>query len=149
MSKVFTQLGRRQDDGLFMFYIFHFAGLATLVLLLKDRMPLTKRDVFFGVMVGIPNFLSSRLLLAALTQLPAFLVYPSYSVGGHPGDQRGQLLPLPGTAEPPPDGRRRHDPGGPGAAQSVTRPLTACPSGNRSGSCVVKQKRRLLLCQPL
>ena len=81
MSKVFTQLGRRQDDGLFMFYIFLFAGMATLVLLLKDRMPLTKRDVFFGVLVGIPNFLSSRLLLAALTQLPAFLVYPSYSVG--------------------------------------------------------------------
>ena len=31
--------------------------------------------------MGVPNFLSSRLLLAALTELPAFLVYPSYSVG--------------------------------------------------------------------
>ena len=81
MSKVFTQLGRRQDDGLFMFYIFLFAGLATFGLLLKDRMRLTRRDVFFGVLVGIPNFLSSRLLLAALTKLPAFLVYPSYSMG--------------------------------------------------------------------
>lgn len=81
MSKVFTQLGRRQDDGLFMFYIFLFAGLATLVLLLKEHRALTRRDVFFGVLVGVPNFLSSRLLLAALTQLPAFLVYPSYSVG--------------------------------------------------------------------
>lgn len=81
MSKVFTQLGRRQDDGLFMFYIFLFAGLATLALLVKEHRPLTPRDVFFGVLVGVPNFLSSRLLLAALTQLPAFLVYPSYSVG--------------------------------------------------------------------
>lgn len=81
MSKVFTQLGRRQDDGLFMFYIFLFAGLATLVLLVKSRRALTGRDVFFGVLVGVPNFLSSRLLLAALTELPAFLVYPSYSVG--------------------------------------------------------------------
>lgn len=81
MSKVFTQPGRRQDDGLFMFYIFLFAGLATLVLLIKGRMPLTRRDMFFGILVGIPNFLSSRLLLAALTELPAFLVYPSYSVG--------------------------------------------------------------------
>lgn len=81
MSKVFTQLGRRQDDGLFMFYIFLFAGVATLVLLVKNRQMLTGRDVFFGVLVGVPNFLSSRLLLAALTELPAFLVYPSYSVG--------------------------------------------------------------------
>lgn len=81
MSKVFTQLGRRQDDGLFMFYIFLFAGLATLVLLVKERQILTKRDIFLGVLVGVPNFLSSRLLLAALTQLPAFLVYPCYSVG--------------------------------------------------------------------
>ena len=81
MSKVFTQLGRRQDDGLFMFYIFLFAGLATLALLVKEHRPLTGRDIFFGVLVGVPNFLSSRLLLAALTELPAFLVYPSYSVG--------------------------------------------------------------------
>ena len=81
MSKVFTQLGRRQDDGLFMLYIFLFAGVATLVLLVKNRQMLTGRDVFFGVLVGVPNFLSSRLLLAALTQLLAFLVYPSYSVG--------------------------------------------------------------------
>ena len=81
MSKVFNQLGRRQDDGLFMFYIFLFAGLATLVLLLRQRRPVTKRDVLFGILAGVPNFLSSRLLLAALGQLPAFLVYPSYSVG--------------------------------------------------------------------
>ncbi|MGN8969797.1 EamA family transporter [Intestinimonas sp. HCP28S3_D6] len=81
MSKVFTQLGRRQDDGLFMFYIFLFAGLATLTILVKERRPPTGRDIFFGVLVGVPNFLSSRLLLAALAELPAFLVYPSYSVG--------------------------------------------------------------------
>ena len=81
MSKVFAQLGRRQDDGLFMFYIFLFAGLATLVLLVRQHRPLTRRDVLFGVAAGVPNFLSSRLLLAALTRLPAFLVYPCYSVG--------------------------------------------------------------------
>lgn len=81
MSKVFTQLGRRQDDGLFMFYIFLFAGLATLVLLVRKHQMLTGRDLFFGVMAGVPNFLSSRFLLAALAELPAFLVYPSYSVG--------------------------------------------------------------------
>lgn len=81
MSKIFTQLGSRRDDGLFVFYIFLFAGLFTLVLLLRERQKLTRRDLLFGVLVGVPNFFSSRLLLAALTELPAFLVYPSYSVG--------------------------------------------------------------------
>lgn len=81
MSKVFTQLGSRQDDGLFIFYIFLFAGLATLVLLIREHQRIDRKQIFYGVLVGIPNFLSSRFLLAALTQLPAFLVYPSYSVG--------------------------------------------------------------------
>lgn len=81
MSKVFTQLGNRQDDGLFIFYIFLFAGLATLVLLITEHQRIDRKQIFYGVLVGIPNFLSSRFLLADLTQLPAFLVYPSYSVG--------------------------------------------------------------------
>lgn len=81
MSKIFTQLGSRQDDGLFVFYIFLFAGLFTLVLLLREKQKLTRRDLMFGVLVGVPNFFSSRLLLAALTELPAFFVYPCYSVG--------------------------------------------------------------------
>ena len=78
MSKVFTQLGRRQDDGLFMFYIFLFAGLATLVWLVKERRSLTARDLLFGVLAGVPNFLSSRLLLAALTRLlPSWSTLPT------------------------------------------------------------------------
>ena len=58
-----------------------FGERPTLVLLVRERRALTGRDVLFGVLVGVPNFLSSRHLLAGLTQLPAFLVYPSYSVG--------------------------------------------------------------------
>ena len=81
MSKIFTQLGSRQDDGLFVFYIFLFAGIFTLILLLREKQKPTRRDVLLGILVGVPNFFSSRLLLAALTELPAFLVYPSYSVG--------------------------------------------------------------------
>ena len=52
-----------------------------LILFLKERQKLTRRDVLLGIVVGIPNFFSSRLLLEALTKLPAFLVYPCYSVG--------------------------------------------------------------------
>lgn len=81
MSKIFAYAGRREEDGLFVFFIFFFAGLFTLVLLLRQRKGLALRDVLLGALVGVPNFCASRLLLAALTSLPAFVVYPCYSVG--------------------------------------------------------------------
>lgn len=81
MSKVFAQAGNRRDDGLFVFATFLFAALFTLVPLLRSRLRLRKRDLLFGAAVGVPNFLASRFLLASLTDLPAFLVYPAYSVG--------------------------------------------------------------------
>ena len=81
MSKIFAYAGRREEDGLFVFFIFFFAGLFTLVLLLRQRKGLARRDVLLGALVGVPNFCASRLLLAALTRLPAFVVYPCYSVG--------------------------------------------------------------------
>ncbi len=55
-------------------------------------------------MVGVPNFCASRLLLAALTRLPAFVVYPSYSVGAILIVSLLQRPPLPRAAEPPPMG---------------------------------------------
>lgn len=81
MSKIFAYAGRREEDGLFVFFIFFFAGLFTLVLLLRQRKGLALRDVLLGALVGVPNFCASRLLLAALTRLPTFVVYPCYSVG--------------------------------------------------------------------
>ena len=81
MSKIFAYAGRREEDGLFVFFIFFFAGLFTLVLLLRQRKGLALRDVLLGALVGVLNFCASRLLLAALTRLPAFVVYPCYSVG--------------------------------------------------------------------
>lgn len=81
MSKLFAQGGNRRDDGLFVFYIFLFAGLFTLIPLLRSGKRMGKKDLLFGVAVGVPNFMASRFLLSALTDLPAFLVYPTYSVG--------------------------------------------------------------------
>ena len=81
MSKIFAYAGRREEDGLFVFFIFFFAGLFTLVPLARGGKGLTRRDLLLGALVGVPNFCASRLLLAALTRLPAFVVYPCYSVG--------------------------------------------------------------------
>ncbi|MEG2452288.1 MAG: DMT family transporter, partial [Clostridium sp.] len=81
MSKVFEQIGERQYDGLFVFYTFFFALLFSLVPLFLSKQKLKPIDLGGGIMVGIPNYFATWLLLVALTKLPAYLVYPSYSVG--------------------------------------------------------------------
>ena len=38
-------------------------------------------EVISGILVGIPNYFSSRFLLLSLGSLPAVIVYPAVSVG--------------------------------------------------------------------
>ena len=66
MSKVTERIGERRFDALFLFYTF----LTALVL-----------TILSGVAVGFPNYFSTSLLLASVSRLPAFIVYPSFSVG--------------------------------------------------------------------
>lgn len=41
---------------------------------------ITKADVLFGLLVGIPNYFSARFLLKAVGEVPAVVAYPTYSV---------------------------------------------------------------------
>lgn len=81
MSKVFEQIGERQYDRLFLLYTFCTAFLLSLFPLFKSRQRITWMDLLGGLMVGIPNYFSTWLLLASVTRLPAYFVYPSFSVG--------------------------------------------------------------------
>ena len=81
MSKIFEQWG---DPGLsehFLFYTFLAAAILCVGLMLLRRQRIGKQELIFGVLVGLPNFFSAKFLLAALTQLPGVLVYPTFSVG--------------------------------------------------------------------
>lgn len=40
----------------------------------------TKEDVGFGLVIGIPNFCSALFLLLSLADIPAMIAYPTYSV---------------------------------------------------------------------
>ena len=54
------------------------AGGNAVVVYKKERPGM--REIFFGAAIGIPNFFSSKFLLLALGDLPAVVVYPSFSV---------------------------------------------------------------------
>ncbi len=85
MAKVFEQLGRPGEDRLYFFYLFLTAAVLTGALALLERHRTGKRillpELAAGIAVGVPNYFSSYLLLAALQRLPAFLVYPVFSTG--------------------------------------------------------------------
>ena len=38
-------------------------------------------DLLFGVLIGVPNYFSSRFLLLSLEQVPAVVAYPVFSIG--------------------------------------------------------------------
>lgn len=81
MSKVFEVLGNPLLDDQFLFFTFFTAFLLCMVLVISKKERPGKVDILFGAVIGIPNFFSSKFLLASLMQLPGVVVYPTYSVG--------------------------------------------------------------------
>lgn len=80
MSKLFETFGNPALSEHFLFYTFASALLLCIgLMVLKNERP-GFSDLFFGLLVGIPNYFSSRFLLKALGDLAAVIVYPTYSV---------------------------------------------------------------------
>ena len=83
MAKVFDVYGNRQEDSLYIFWLFVTTVILCVVLLLIEKKKTGKKLRFgefaAGILVGIPNYFSSFLLLRSLQNLQAVLVYPTYS----------------------------------------------------------------------
>lgn len=80
MSKVFEELGPGHLSQQFLLYTFLSAFLLSLAVVWYKKQKFGIWEVIFGVIIGIPNFFSSKFLLAALSSLDAVIVYPTYSV---------------------------------------------------------------------
>ena len=48
---------------------------------LSKKQKITATELFYGALIGLPNYFSARFLLQALTQINAIVVYPTCSVG--------------------------------------------------------------------
>ncbi len=85
LAKIFERIGDRAQDTLYFFILFVTAALLTVILVIHEYQKTGKRlllrDFLAGGCVGIPNYFSSILLLAALVKLPAVVVYPGFSIG--------------------------------------------------------------------
>lgn len=80
MAKVFETWGNPALSDPFLFYVFLTALILCAGLVIAKRERPGAREWLFGTLIGIPNFFSAKFLLAALGDLPAVIVYPTFSV---------------------------------------------------------------------
>lgn len=80
-SKVYQFYGIIEYKELFIFYIFVSALLISLIMLVIKRRGLTMLDMLFGILVGIPNQLTSYYLIKSLESIEASVAFPIYSAG--------------------------------------------------------------------
>ena len=80
MSKVFKVMGPEALSNQYLFYTIFFAIVLCVGLVLYKKERPGMREFLFGAAIGIPNFFSSKFLLSALAELPAVVVYPSFSI---------------------------------------------------------------------
>lgn len=81
MLKVFEEYGDPALNDWFMGLTFIFAALLSLIMTAVHHGHIGKKEVAIGLGLGIPNYLSSLLLLHSLSSVSAYIAYPTYSIG--------------------------------------------------------------------
>ena len=80
MSKIFEELGDKTLSDQFLLYTFAAALILCVILMLLKKQRPGAPELFWGALIGIPNFFSARFLLRSLEDVAAVVVYPTYSV---------------------------------------------------------------------
>ena len=81
MAKLYQELGNPDLSAQFLLYTFAGALVLSLILMIRKKERPGKAELLFGILVAIPNYFSSKFLLAALAELEAVITYPCYNVG--------------------------------------------------------------------
>lgn len=81
MSKIFEESGITGMGNCFLLVTFATAMVLCFGYMLRQRQKIGRSEILFGLLIGVPNFYSSKFLLWALADVPAVIAYPVYSVG--------------------------------------------------------------------
>jgi drug/metabolite transporter (DMT)-like permease len=79
--KMFERNFLIDEKGTFVFQIFSFAFLYTLIRILIGKIKFDKETYKIGLILGFPNVLAIHFLLASLSQVPAIVVFPVLNIG--------------------------------------------------------------------
>ena len=83
MVNLFDKYGPASGKDAYLFFNFFFALLFSVCVLLfrLRKHPAKGKEFLLGMLVGVPNYFASRLVMRALGSLPSVVVYPVYCVG--------------------------------------------------------------------
>lgn len=81
MINIYEKVGDVSGKDGYLLQTFLVAFLLVTGAEIAGRKCICKEDIFFGMLIGIPNYFASRFLLLALGSVDAVLAYPMYSVG--------------------------------------------------------------------
>ena len=81
MSKIHEEIGNVALADTFLLFTFGTACVLCIIVMFYKKQTPEKWELIFGVLMGVPNYLSSKFLLSALNYLAAVIVFPTFSVG--------------------------------------------------------------------
>lgn len=81
MSKIYQELGTDRFEELFLVLTFVVAFIFSVLLVIIRKQKFTKAELFYGALLGVPNYFSARFLLKTLGDIPAVVAYPTFSIG--------------------------------------------------------------------
>jgi len=81
MANFYDELGTPALKDHYLLVTFFAAFMCSIILAIYRKERISREDVLFGLILGIPNYFCSRFLLLSLSRLKAIIVYPVYSVG--------------------------------------------------------------------
>lgn len=81
MSKIFKEAQMPELEPQFLFFTFASAMTLCFLCMIGKKQRIGLSELFFGTLIAIPNFFSSKFLLGALESIPAVIVFPVFSVG--------------------------------------------------------------------
>lgn len=80
LANVYDKQGVGALKNHYLFITFTAALVLSVVLKQIKKQSITRMDLLWGIIIGVPNYFSARFLLLSLGQLPAIIVYPAYNV---------------------------------------------------------------------
>lgn len=85
MINIYNKVGNADLSDIFFVFLFFVAFICSIIFYIYRRVKfpdekMGKWDLIFGILVGIPNYFSSRFLLKALNEIPSVIAYPVYNV---------------------------------------------------------------------
>jgi drug/metabolite transporter (DMT)-like permease len=79
--KLFKVIRIEQEEPFFVFFIFSSAFIYSTIYIIAKKIRIIPQTALWGLILGVPNVLTTVFLLSALAVLPAIVVFPLMNVG--------------------------------------------------------------------